>query len=355
MLVGLVAMVWACDPEVRSGDDDDGGTGGSGGAGGGSGGVMNTPVGQPPPPPDSGTPDGDGVSFAVSRMFLGGTDRSGAPNPSAWKDYGYNLDGIVTSAGDARHCQPAAGGKPTIMDDGQSGIDNAWGKQLLPLILSLANDAQEQVNETIAEGRQTMLFTASGIGGGTDYLSIQGRAYHGSDLGAPPAFDGTESWPVTPDSLLNQSDVTATKWPFDESYVNGNVLVMAPRGAFDVLVPGGFGSDLRLPLTNAIITMALGPDRNNASNGVIAGIIPVEAFVDEMRRVAGTFSQEFCSGTTIESLLDQIRQSADILVDGSQDPSRTCDGISLGLGFEAVTFAVESVGTPLPPLPDPCG
>jgi hypothetical protein len=38
------------------------------------------------------------------------------------------------------------------------------------------------------------------------------------------------------------------------------------------------------------------------------------------------------SRATFDSLADQIRQAFDILVDGTQDPNQTCNGISIGLG-----------------------
>ena len=38
-----------------------------------------------------------------------------------------------------------------MFGDGTAGIDNAFGKLLLPLFLSLANDLPDQLNEEIAE------------------------------------------------------------------------------------------------------------------------------------------------------------------------------------------------------------
>ena len=51
----------------------------------------------PPPKPEDGVAgDGDGAVLAVYKLLLGDTDRSGSPSPTAWKQYGYNLDGLVS-------------------------------------------------------------------------------------------------------------------------------------------------------------------------------------------------------------------------------------------------------------------
>ena len=43
--------------------------------------------------------------LAIEKVQLGDTDVTGAPNPQAWKDYGVDLGGLVTSATDTQHCK----------------------------------------------------------------------------------------------------------------------------------------------------------------------------------------------------------------------------------------------------------
>jgi len=50
-----------------------------------------------------------------------------------------------------------------------------------------------------------------------------------------------------------------------------------------------------------------------------------------------------------------MRQAADIMLDGSQNPDQVCDGISIGLGFTMKRVELGAVGASQPPLPDPCG
>jgi hypothetical protein len=129
--------------------------------------------------------------------------------------------------------------------------------------------------------------------------------------------------------------------------------VSSPPGAFEIRLRLE-GMHLALPLNHAILTMDLAPDRSSASMGVIAGILEVEAFIEEMRQMAGAFDPALCEGTTFDSLADQLRQSADILSDGTQDPAKTCDAISVGMGFEASAVQLGPVAAPVPPPLDPC-
>jgi hypothetical protein len=51
-----------------------------------------------------------------------------------------------------------------------------------------------------------------------------------------------------------------------------------------------------------------------------------------------------------------IGQASDILQDGTQDPTKTCDGITIGLGFEADAVLLgPAVPPPPPPIVCPTG
>lgn len=309
----------------------------------------------PPERPDgAGSASGPGLAIGVRKLYLGGTDRNGSPNPSAWMDYGFNLDGLISKAGSPNHCQPASGGKPTIMDDGTEGTDNAFGKTLMPLILSLANDAQEQVNESIEEGSFTIILDHTNLGTG-DQVDVLSKLYAGTGIGMEgdgiAAWDGSDQWLVAPELLDNPEDISTAKIQFPNAYMAGNTWVSGDLGDIDLGIAVA-GYQLTLRITQAVIVMDI--EGNSAANGTIAGILKTEDLIGEIRKVAGGFSEEFCSGTTIESLLDQLRQASDIPADGTQSPDKVCDGISIGLGFEG--FKVELLGPDelSPPSEDPC-
>jgi hypothetical protein len=53
--------------------------------------------------------------------------------------------------------------------------------------------------------------------------------------------------------------------------------------------------------------------------------------------------RSLCSPSTFDGIAQQLRQSSDIFVDGTQGPNKICDGISIGLGFEAKSVMLGDV------------
>src|SRR5689334_23254118 len=124
----LLAVVFA-----GCGGDDDATTAGGAGAGGNA---VDQTGRQPPTPPDGAGPgDGAGTVFAIRKLYLGDTKRDGTPDPAAgWKDYGFNLDHLISTKDSKNLCKPLAGGAPSaVYPDGNDGIDNSFGKNILPI------------------------------------------------------------------------------------------------------------------------------------------------------------------------------------------------------------------------------
>ncbi|MFO0660624.1 MAG: hypothetical protein U0165_12450 [Polyangiaceae bacterium] len=140
------------------------------------------------------------------------------------------------------------------------------------------------------------------------------------------------------------------------SYVSGNTWVSGPSSE---TLPLELTDSDGIPrfsarIHNAVITMTLSDDRKTATSGVIAGILDTEeASTDFATRIA-MFDSSLCPpSVTGESLVTQLRQSSDILVDGTQDPTKSCTGISIGLGFSASVVQLGTV-TPYVAPADPC-
>jgi hypothetical protein len=61
-----------------------------------------------------------------------------------------------------------------------------------------------------------------------------------------------------------------------------------------------------------------------------------------------------CGGSTLTTLQQSILQAADIMDDGSYQPATTCNGISIGIGFDADQIGLpQVVGTPATAV-NPC-
>jgi hypothetical protein len=211
------------------------------------------------------------------------------------------------------------------------------------------------VNENIQSGSFTILVSIDGLGPDADYNPLPAKLYIGGgldDLGTPPKFDGTDAWPLFYE-FLNNGDKNSPKVSFANAYLTDNTFVSGSQGDLTLsLSISGF--TLNLKIAKAVISMDLNAAHDDAVNGIISGIIPTEDFVAELKKVAGAFDPGLCSGSTVESIANQVRQSSDILKDGTQDPSKDCDGITIGLGFTMSRAQLGDVLDPAPPSPDPC-
>ncbi|MBX3181779.1 MAG: hypothetical protein KIT72_12045 [Polyangiaceae bacterium] len=341
------------------GSGGSGGTAGTGGTGGGNSETNPTCGGEtsctlPPERDTTGTaPSGGAKTFAMSKLFLGDTKRDGTASVTAWQDYGYNLDGIVSNRNGSNHCAPQPGSNPAqIKTDGPGGIDNSFGANLLPIILSLAADAGDRVNESIAEGDFTVMIHNDSLGTEANQTPISGALYGGSKLGAVPRFDGTDVWPATYE-LLNDGDITKPKVTFPTAYVTNGIWVSGSAATVSLsLSISGFTLDLAI--TNAIITADIS-DPNNVKNGLIAGVLNTEALIDALRNIAGSLDPSLCSGTTFEGIAQQIRGASDLMADGTNgDSSKACNGISIALGFEAKPVILGDAAAPAEPGEDQC-
>jgi hypothetical protein len=89
-------------------------------------------------------------------------------------------------------------------------------------------------------------------------------------------------------------------------------------------------------------------------NGTIAGVLDTQEFVSALQAVAGQFSTALC-GTAFNGIAQQLTQASDIMNNGANAAGPTCNGISVGIGFNAKRVANPTkVVPPPPPPPDPC-
>lgn len=357
----VTALGLAASVNCGGGTETTPGTGGAGGGttsstsstGGGGGGTHAQPPGPGAQKPGDGT---SSVTVAVSKLYLGTTNPDGSPNAqNGWKNYGFDLDGKISTATSTDLCKPRNNAATkNVYPDGNDGIDNSFGKNILPIITSLASDAQEKINESIAEGSFTIMLDMEKLGSGSDYNPLTTQLYAGSNLNATPKWDGTDAWPVVPELLNDPTDITkGSKVSFPSSYVTGNTWVSGSKGTV-VLSLSISGFSLELPISSAQIMVTLDPSHKKGTKGIIAGVLETDKLVSELKKVAGSFDSTLCSGSTIDNITAQIEQASDIMKDGTQDPTKPCDGISIGLGFDADVVTLGGIGPVAEPKPNPC-
>ena len=341
------------------------GLGGSSGTGG-TGGLDGAPQVPDPvepgaqPPPDPGlapTPSAVLTVLALQELFLGDSDRNFAQDPQAWKTFGYNVDGILSTHNGSNHCKLAPGTVPSgVKPDGTDGIDNSFGKNLMPIIGALSSEPSYWITNAIQSGEFTVLLRMSDYEGGASDSGVPLWSYQGAPLGTTPSWDGFDSWPVTNESVYggstNQPKVVA-----QNSYVSNGTLVSSPAVGLLVLQLPFNGLALTLKIHQAVLSVELtgtGPAASGA-NGVIAGVLKPAEFINDLRNVIGAVEPTLCGAGSFDSIALQIEQASDIMLDGTNgDPNVTCDAISIGLGFSASAAMIGSVAPPAPPPPDPC-
>jgi hypothetical protein len=381
-LLGLLAFASLGSVAGCGGDDPadpPANTAGSGGSGGGAGSggapVQNdcddlesckakygTKPGEgalPPEAPADAPASGEDLIHALSKLYVGETDRNGNVSGDAWKDIGFDIDGFSSTAKQGYHCKPAAGAKAAdIRVDGNKGIDNSFGKNIVNgLLATLISNPSEEISSSITEGSFSVVLkmeklgtAANATGVNTQLFAAKGEEADGKDVPPPASGDwSTYKWRPFPEIVEADG---SSKVKFATSYVNNNIWVSGGQGTVKLqLAIQGF--NLALDINKAQIAVDL-TDRVNGKNGTIGGVLATEQLVDALKKVAGNFGSNFCGeSSALEGILESVRQASDILQDGTQDPAKECNGISIGLGFDSKK---SDLGDKAPPSEskDPC-
>ena len=327
------------------------------GCSGGSSSVAGQPPGKPGTQPST-KPD-NVETFAIQTLLLGEYDRTTkTPSTTAWKSYGYNLDGKVTTKDSADVCTAAV---KTNQIDGNNGIDNAFGSVILPIIQTAASlqTPSDTISQAIAGGSFTIQIQVKGLDdtAAQTATGLTGQLFASGAYGGTPAFDATTDWPVTGLLLNNPNDINSgSKITFSDSYIVNGTFVSGDlsTGGVQVSISLVFqGVPLTLSVNHAVITFDH-TTANDAANGTIAGVIDTEKLINGLKTVAGRISKSLC-GTAFDGIAQQIRQTSDILSDGTNKSGVPCDAISVGIGFTAKHVKnptkVASLGSA---PPDPC-
>jgi len=334
------------------GSEENVGVGGSGGSGGGTTSSSSSASSSSSSSGIGGGPTcatNEGKVLAVRSLVFG------EGNSGEWKKVGYNLDGLVSTGNSTDVCKPPADGSASdAHPDGDNGIDNSFGKNLLPLILTLYPTWPQDVNNGISNGNFTALTKLMCLPAEGDAPVLTTKLFGGTALGSMPKWDGTDMWPVEPGLLSDATDPESSTILFPESSVVANLFDAGKDGTFILSVPIRTPDDstsIKLTLYKAKMQMTLSSDRKTATEGMIGGVLNTEEFVAEVNKVGALL--QLCGNPLFTNLITKVRQSSDIMADGTQDPTKECDGITMGLGFEMVEAQIGSVG-PANPMGAAC-
>jgi hypothetical protein len=299
----------------------------------------------PPSSPDASAagPGKESPVYAIHSLLLGDTDSGGAPDASGWRTLGYDLDGYASTPAFPGHCKPRKGAdQGAVTTDGVGGRDNSFGRAVLPAIAAFFEISQptDLANSVIDQGQSALLrihgLDAAPVdqtGLTLDLLPARGPVQGSGELLAPTPSqwsDGTYAW--QPWSLFLRPITLEAELPSIDAYVSSQTLVA--RGGY-LELPLNLGRMfVFLRVENPIVTLQLGGSSMDHS-GVLAGVLRPDAVVAALRGAIFSVEQIEGCGAPLDELTKQVQLACDILSDGTQDPTRECDAISIGVGFSA--------------------
>ena len=277
----------------------------------------------PSPPAAAAASPSSPLVYAIRTVDFGET--------SGWQHIGLDIDGKDTTASSTNVCQLAQGAPVTVQVDGSCGIDNSFGSNIVP---AGAGTVAAQRNAAIAAGGPTDLLVLDGSVSGADATNVAGFIINGLALGHAPRWDGTDAWPVDANSLHGTNASSAAIAFPDGFRVGGQWFGARAIG------PGSMtmGDEApRWPLTD--VSVSLTESGLNTVSGTLSGIIPTTDLVNLLTAFENATAQ--CSAGN--DLVAIVAAASDILSDGTQDPSRPCNGISVAFNFTASLATLGSI------------
>jgi hypothetical protein len=315
-----------------------------------------TPPSAPSGPPTSATTP---ANFAVHELFLGDTDFSGKADPNAWKEFGYNIDGKITTATSTNVCKLHDGGGSFgagVQADGNGGIDNSFGENIFAGILLMVDATlSTNINEEITGGAFTVMFDVTGLDPTSTQTAtgLSAQLFTGGKFPGTPTFTTADDWPVLPGGLSSTTPPFVSTQQFPDAYVVNGTWVSGPPGDVTLGLPID-GYSLPLIIHQAVVTFEHSTAIHGA-NGQISGVLDTTEFVAGFRNLAGSLSKSLCSGAALTGILAEIEDAQDVLSDGTNPEGMPCNAISIGLGFTADAIAQPDMLAPAITMPDPCG
>jgi hypothetical protein len=317
--------------------------------------------------PYAGASDIGPIYLAWTSLDLGADDAT---------DLGFDLDGVCTNAQTCptqRNVVSCATRGLEIPFDGAQCRDDSFAKlmQFIQRIPAFERDygfSQRRLNAGLARGSFNVLLRISGYNGTDDDAQVRVDWYTSAGLAQPsPASDeGSEatsrlwrsssSWLVDARDLIGEvgrsGELPPSRVADANAYVRAGYLVS--RFGEDAALRLAADRDRRsflLPLHASVLMGRLRWQQDDTwqlERGTLAG----RAGSDEVMTALRTLG--LCAGQRdrdqlYATLFDVVNESADLLLSGWSDPRAPCDGLSVGIGFEAVQVLP---GAPLP-LPAP--
>lgn len=323
------------------------------------------PAVPPPRPAGAPTPGAGRTLWLGVKHFHFAHSNDALKKPGAWEDWGWDIDGLCTGAtasAQAGSCQKSAAVAPDQIRDGQACRDNNFGSQIVPQLNIYNNQFENDTNNGLLDGTASWLFVLEDLGDGADDAYVPGKLYLMAPMGEKqkPAWDGTDVRSILPRSVAG-GDLKMATVNFPKGYMRDHVWVSGEPVSFETALPiGAKGELMPMAVRSGLIAFQLNPAHTNVVDGTgqVAGALPLSAVEGFLKPFLLT-QTTFCPGTSqYQNLMNTVGTYGDVVVDAPkmQDPGKSCDGISFGIGINLAPVAAPSALAPeITPSAGACG
>jgi hypothetical protein len=258
---------------------------------------------------------------------------------------GLDLDRYCSCQGEPPSCVPPPKQDPELSCDIAQGRDNQ-AIALFRIIESvlLFDPEGDELSELYSEfanlGRWSILMRVTGYNGLPNDDQVRVEWYPSGGMPSP-TWSGNDAWPVVP-SAISDAGVAPDGGPLarfadNDAYVTNGELVFSLIES-EFTASNGL-TQLSMTITDGTGTATIekGPNGYYLRNGIIGGRLELS----NVFKMAADFRDHngvpFCANASNpywNSTRDAFCRGLDIQV-GSPQPSKKCDALSIGMGFEA--------------------
>jgi cysteine-rich repeat protein len=308
--------------------------------------------------------------LGLTHMRLGETDEKGAMDREAWQRFGFDLDGVCSNTAGCLAARERLSCKPLSQQTSFDGVgcrDNTFAS-LMPVAAAVPEIGERfglselVYNCNLRRGTYNIVLKVSHYNGTANDADVRADFYTSPgmvrlspwDCPDPdfemryPPWRASTQFKVDPDNLLGEVEEVGklpdSKVADGEAYVRDGYLVM--HFPDDMLLrfaqdgADGFRG-FAVQASQNVWTGRLERAQTGVwtlRDGIFAGRMGSDDLILAFRRIG------LCKGTGIDgfydSVVEWVQQSADVLLDGTNDEERACDAVSFGIGFEASQLTV---------------
>ena len=299
---------------------------------------------RPPEKPDVADDDGERIVFALKDIQFD-------QRPDRWQRVGYDLDGVCTTLmAPTTLCVPPMNLAP--LTDGEDGVDNALGRDIMAQIFTVAPTVELLARERMEQGQNAVIIRIDGWNHQDDdptVTAVMGQSLRAErdDMNPLPQWDGADRWVVSSADFADDNE-NMPSIADDLAYVRDRVLVMKFPDRSPITFPWT-GNVLQVKLTDMVLTGRISEDEQMLEEVIMAGRWSLTDMAMSLTQAG------ICPLSSERILLDSaLQRAADIRSDpGTGGDGVICDAISAGLGMTGYVALWQGLDR-APDEPAPC-